>query len=81
MVLSNGFGLIKPNYACFLCGNKSGLKEQCAQEDCNCDGKGGAPYFHPTCARQAGFEVKDDTECATLFYCKLTNCDLDFTRV
>lgn len=40
-------------------------------EDCFCaDKNGNRPVFHPTCARQTGLEVKDDSSMATLFHGK-----------
>lgn len=69
VVLSNGAAFIKPKDVCFLCGNTRGLKEPCVVEDCFCaDRNGSRPLFHPTCARQAGLEVKDDSDLNTLFY-------------
>lgn len=70
VILSNGFGFVKPKDVCFLCGNTRGLKEPCAEEDCCFGSSGNTPFFHPTCARQAGLEVKDDSDMESLFYGK-----------
>ena len=70
VVLSNGNGFIKPKDVCLLCGNTKGLKEPCVEEDCCVGDDGNKPFFHPTCARQAGLEVKDDPSMPTLFYGK-----------
>ena len=53
-ILTAGTSFVKPDRRCFLCGCKDGLKIPCAE----C-GKGPKkPYYHPTCARQAGFQVE-----------------------
>jgi len=72
VVLSNGSGFIHPKRVCYLCGNTKGLKEPCAEEDCcfGGDEQGNLPTFHPTCARQAGLEVKDSSMMDFLFYGK-----------
>lgn len=64
VVLGNGKEFIKKKVACFLCGNKGGLKMKCNKES-----KCGPVSFHVTCARQAGLEVRDEYKNA-MFYLK-----------
>ena len=51
-LLSDGKKFRNPNRLCHLCGRSEGLKKKC--HACKKNGC----YFHPTCARQAGFTVK-----------------------
>ncbi|CAB9514837.1 Protein Jade-1 [Seminavis robusta] len=72
LVMSDGRGFVRAKDACFLCGKARGLKEPCAEEECHYADAGNhkMPFFHPTCARQAGLEVKDDSSRDEIFYVK-----------
>lgn len=67
VVKSGGREFVNPKATCLLCGSTHGLKIPCAGENC-CFDEGKAAQFHATCARQAGFEVKDDASLDSLFY-------------
>jgi hypothetical protein len=71
LVMGHGRGFVKERDVCFLCGSTKGLKEPCCDEECHCADTGHnskRPCFHPTCARQAGLEVKDDSSMDEVFY-------------
>ena len=55
-ILVNGMKLKGSTRTCHLCGRSGGLTKKCA--GCRKTGC----YFHPTCARQAGFTVKPIVE-------------------
>jgi hypothetical protein len=65
VIMTHGKGFILGANACELCGQKGGLKAKCCGEknsgrECRQRGqKRGASHVHLTCARQAGFPVKD----------------------
>jgi hypothetical protein len=73
VVLADGRHFILDKYACFLCGQKGGLKVKCLNEGCSLsNGDSKQPtVMHVTCARQAGFEVAvDDSKDTILFHSK-----------
>jgi hypothetical protein len=77
VVLSNGNGFIKPKDVCFLCGGSNGLKEACQVEDC-CNGEDGkTPFFHPTCARQAGLEVSSSDEDKDIMFFGMATTEIE----
>ena len=64
VVMKNGKDTILPNIACILCGNKGGLKMRCSHPGgCKSSvcGKSRDTYMHVTCAKQAGFEVSENS--------------------
>ena len=71
IVMAHGKSYVKENTKCVVCGLTTGLKTMCSDENCRARGEKKSPNsFHPTCARQAGFEVQYDEERDPQFYGK-----------
>ena len=58
VVMSSGKGHVNGKRRCGLCGLNGGHKATCSGEACRGVGETRLPFsFHPTCARQAGYQV------------------------
>eukprot|EP00985_Skeletonema_marinoi_P032965 scaffold40107_cov183-Skeletonema_marinoi.AAC.1 len=62
IVMADGRRHVTHQFRCFLCGKKDGAKVHCVEECCIAPGGTKIPYFHVTCARQAGLEVSSDPD-------------------
>eukprot|EP00986_Skeletonema_menzelii_P009435 scaffold4301_cov144-Skeletonema_menzelii.AAC.2 len=62
IVMADGRRHVTHQSRCFLCGKFEGAKVHCFDESCITPGGTKNPYFHVTCARQAGLEVSSDPD-------------------
>jgi hypothetical protein len=61
--MSSGKGHINGKRRCGICGLTGGLKTLCNGEGCRGVGEKKLAFsLHPSCARQAGYEVGEDEE-------------------
>ena len=60
IVMSDGRRHVTHQFRCLLCGKFEGAKVNCYEGGCVAPGGTKNPYFHVTCARQAGLEVSSE---------------------
>ena len=60
--MSDGRRHVTHQFRCLLCGKSNGAKVHCIEDGCIAPGGTKMPYFHVTCARQAGLEVSSDPD-------------------